>query len=338
MNKEKVMFFEILAQGFHFITEGAPGGDDEGLQHAEHRTDAESVPVLRPAQHGSESNQAGAHGGYVEEVIGSDQHHGKDDPLQVGHADRLPVIAVDSNRDERVAAPILQPDGSIQVEREVPAKDHGTPVIEMGADGGHCCDSAVLLPGRPEEVQGLVELGLESALAGGVAEEEKSGGWFGWGAGDRDKPASSKADAKDRFKGLKFPEFSFGQGLGLVVVQFFTSIAVLVMCAALIGERVENLGMKASGAIFAQRFLMFAAFLWISHTTMKSFVPHAITMGDIAKVLLTPILAELGIMTVILRYTICDVFARAIMLSIVFCVIDAMAQGVLFIGAIVLVS
>ena len=169
-------------------------------------------------------------------------------------------------------------------------------------------------------------------------EQKKSGGWFGWGAADGDKTAGSKPGSKGRSKGLKMPEFSFLQVLGLIVVQFFTSMAVLSVCTALIGERVDNLGMKAFGAIFAQRFLMCAAFLWISHTTMMNFVPQSITMGDIAKVLLTPILAELGIMTVILRYTICDVFARAAMLSVLFCVVDALAQGVLFIGAIVLVS
>jgi len=170
-------------------------------------------------------------------------------------------------------------------------------------------------------------------------EEDESGGWFGLGAGKGDKAAGSRAGAKKgRSKGLKLPEFTFLQGLGLIVAQFFTSIAVLAMCTVLIGERVENVGMKSFGAIFAQRFLMFAAFLWIAHTTMMSFVPQSMTIGDVAKVLLTPVLAELGIMTVILRYTICDVFARAIMLSIVFCVVDGVVQGVMFVGAIVLVS
>ncbi|MBW2414772.1 MAG: DUF4124 domain-containing protein [Deltaproteobacteria bacterium] len=169
-------------------------------------------------------------------------------------------------------------------------------------------------------------------------EEEESSGWFGWGAAAGDKASGPKSGAKGRSKGMKVPEFSFTQALGLIVVQFFASIAVLSVCTALIGERVENLGMKAFGAIFAQRFLMFAAFLWISHTTMMSFVPQSMTMGDLARVLMTPVLAELGIMTMILRYTICDVFARAIMLSIVFCVVDALAQGALFLGAVVLAS
>ena len=106
----------------------------------------------------------------------------------------------------------------------------------------------------------------------------------------------------------------------------------------LIEERVENLGLKALGSIFAQRFLMFAAFLWISHTATLNLVPESISLGDIAKILVTPILAELVIMTVVLRYTICEAFARAAMLSVLFCTIDGVAQGLLLFGAIISIS
>jgi hypothetical protein len=175
-------------------------------------------------------------------------------------------------------------------------------------------------------------------------EEEQESGWFFLFASDETEakpqvPSSSSAAAAPAKKGRsRIPEFTFLQGLGLIVVQFFVSILVLASCAVLIGERADNLGGKAFGSIFAQRFLMFAAFLWISHATTMNFVPQSMTLGDLAKVLITPILAELGIMTVILRYTICEVIGRAVMLSVLFCAIDAMAQGLLLFGAVILVS
>lgn len=174
-------------------------------------------------------------------------------------------------------------------------------------------------------------------------EEPEPSGWFPWAAAPAPakrsatsaatSPATPSAEQAERI-----PGFSFGQGLVLVVVQFFASILVLVSCVVLIGEKVEHLGGKAFGSIFAQRFLMFAAFLWISHTTTMNFVPQSAALPDLARALITPILAELGIMTVILRYTICDAIGRAAMLSVLFCMVDAMAQGLLLLGAIVLVG
>lgn len=167
-------------------------------------------------------------------------------------------------------------------------------------------------------------------------EEEQSGGWFNWATGDN---ATDGDEAKPQSeKKPLIPEFNLFQLLGLIVTMFFVSTFVLAGCTVLIGEQVENLGGKAFASIFGQRFLMCAAFLWISHTTQMNFVPESITVGDIAAALLTPLLAQLGIMAVIVRYTICDVFARAIMLSVIFCVVDGMVQGLLLLGAIVLVS
>lgn len=178
-------------------------------------------------------------------------------------------------------------------------------------------------------------------------EEQESRGWMDWVLGEsgeakpqRQPPSSpsTKPELSKKKNALAFPEFTFLQGLGLVVAMFFGSIVVLAACTVLIGEEVEHLGGKAFASIFAQRFLMCAAFLWISHTTAMNFVPQAITLGDVARALLTPVLAELGIMTLIVRYTICDVFARAIALSVIFCVVDGLMQGLLLLGAIILVS
>lgn len=163
-------------------------------------------------------------------------------------------------------------------------------------------------------------------------EPQESSGWFFGSSGGGETQPRSDASPSPGLPGL-----SFLQGLALVVVQFFASIFVLVACVVLIGERVEYLGGKAFGSIFAQRFLMFAAFLWISHSMAMNFVPHSASLG-LAKVLIAPALAELGIMTVILRYTICDMIGRAAMLSVLFCAIDAMVQGLLFFGAVLLVS
>ncbi len=174
------------------------------------------------------------------------------------------------------------------------------------------------------------------------SEEEQSEGWFNWATGDGasdegEAKRQSSSSSSSKRKSL-IPQFNILQLLGLIVTMFFVSTMVLAGCTVLIGEQVENLGGKAFASIFGQRFLMCAAFIWISHTTQMNFVPESITVGDIAAALLTPLLAQLGIMAVIVRYTICDVFARAIMLSVIFCVVDGMVQGLLLLGAIVLVS
>ncbi len=169
-------------------------------------------------------------------------------------------------------------------------------------------------------------------------EPEASGWWFGASEGREAAPPRELSSSEATGNGLRIPEPSFIQVLGLIVVQFFVSIFVLAACSMLIEERVENLGGKALGSIIAQRFLMFAALLWISHTATLNFVPQSISLGDIAEILLTPILAELAIMTVVLRFTICEAFTRAAVLSLLFCTIDAVAQGLLLFGAIIAIS
>jgi hypothetical protein len=186
---------------------------------------------------------------------------------------------------------------------------------QLGAASGDSVGSKSL------QILGFEERRREKATAAGPGQQAAVAWELPWG------PAPG---------GLELPTFTIEQLLLLLLAQFFVSMVVLTICVAMIGEKAEHLVLKVLGSVFAQRFLMFAAFLLLSSSIAGSLVPDAATVPELAKASLKMIGAEIGIMALILRFTICSEFARAMLLSVIFCTIDAVAEGSVFFGALTL--